>query len=101
MYCKWGNDRAMLAQKYGVAGASGGCNGYLLMCCCATCALIQELNHIKANASKPLHGNTQVIVTQQPQMVMQQGYPQQQPMGYAPQQQQGYPQQQQPYPPRY
>ena len=73
MYCKWGNDRAMLAQKYGVAGASGGCNGYLLMCCCASCALIQELNHIKANANKPF--NTNIIVAQaqpQPQMVMQQ-----------------------------
>ncbi len=74
MYCKWGNDRAMLAQKYGVAGASGGCNGYLLMCCCASCALIQELNHIKANANKPFNTNT-IIVAQaqpQPQMVMQQ-----------------------------
>ena len=102
-YCKWGNDRAMLAQKYGVANSSGGCTNCMLLLCCTSCALAQELNHIKANMNKPM--GPQIIVAQpQPQMVM--AYPQQQQvvMMQQPQMMVQQPQmmvQPQGYPPRY
>ncbi len=74
-FCKWGDDRARLAQKYGIPHSTNGCENCMLMMCCTSCALAQELNHIRANLNKPM--GPQIIVAQpQPQMVM--AYPQQQ-----------------------
>ena len=95
--CVWGNDRRSLARRFGVHDPHCTECPCFLFLFCSTCALCQEINHIKANggfmgerrAPPPM-----LVLQQPPQQMVMGGYPQQYPQQYPQGQyppQQGYP----------
>ena len=91
--CVWGNDRRSLARRFGVHDPHCTECPCFLFVFCSTCALCQEINHIKANGGFMGERCAQppMLVLQLPQQMAMGGYPPQQmayPQGYPPQ---GYP----------